>query len=370
MANSILGNNGACNYYLTEHETEVGDDEYEDLMGEFVDELDVFGYRAVTPKASQTTSVKIFFYYKAPNSEWYWDYMYGDPYDPIIPLVFSCDSNWKLTELLNSSTYEVTLAGRANGWIEMNVTLKRKLVKNERIFFGVYSDTLGVVHTHEDEDPTDNCYLYFSTARRSSYANQMAYVTSSQWLSNSMPSKWDFDICCYLQYENEFEGVAYSRTVLGNARALSGLEKRIFFFRALENTGVMSSSATRSCRMKIENADEFSLYENLQQLLLIIRSCFSGGGITESLEHKADYKRLPESVIDDLEEVTRCSESFRSASDDVGIEALPFASRLFFRTVQTVMSLWDWLRGKIREANNVITLFCPIDTEITLECRI
>ena len=55
--------------------------------------------------------------------------------------------------------------------------------------------------------------------------------------------------------------------------------------------------------------------------------------------------------------------------DEVEIAALPFASRLFFRAIQTVMGFWDWIRGKIREANNVVTLFCPISTEIELECR-
>ena len=44
--------------------------------------------------------------------------------------------------------------------------------------------------------------------------------------------------------------------------------------------------------------------------------------------------------------------------------------RLFFRTVQTVMTFWDWQRGKIREANNVVTFFCPIHLEIEMECRI
>ena len=429
MANSILGNNGACNYYLTEHETEVDEDEYEDLMGEFVDELDVFGYRGVTPKASQTTSVKVFFYYKAPTSEWYWDYMYGDPYDPIIPLVFSCDSNWKLTELLNSSTYEVTLAGRANGWVEMNVTLKRKLVKNERVFFGVYSDTLGVVHTH-DYDPTGNCYLYYSSIRRSSYNSQIAFVTASEWINKATGIAWEYDICIYLQYENEIESVAYTRTVLGNIGAITANShkagwkrtlrpggnisstlsrkavwkrnsssngsyvssvishnsmtrgsssafsvsdsnsKRLFFYRTLENISLLNARNNRALGLKIEEADEFSLSDNLQHLLLILRSVFSAGGLSENLTKKAEYKRMPESYVDDEETITRWGESYRGFTDEIEIEASPFASRLFFRTIQTVMCLWDWLRGKNREANNVVTFFCPIHTEIEFECKI
>ena len=122
--------------------------------------------------------------------------------------------------------------------------------------------------------------------------------------------------------------------------------------------------------MKIENSDSFSLSDSLHQLLLIIRSCYSSAESSESLRHKADYKRMSESIVDDEESVTRWGESFRSFTDKVSFEARPFASRLFFRTVQTVMGLWDWLRGKIREANNVITLFSPIYTEITMDSEI
>ena len=110
--------------------------------------------------------------------------------------------------------------------------------------------------------------------------------------------------------------------------------------------------------------------DSLQQLLLIIRSVFSSGGALDSSSHLANYKRLPESVVDDEELIIRSGDNFRSFTDEIDFEALPFASRLFFRAVQTVMSFWDWLRGKIREANNIKSFYCPIWTEIEVECRI
>ena len=122
--------------------------------------------------------------------------------------------------------------------------------------------------------------------------------------------------------------------------------------------------------MKIENTDEFTFSDSLQQLLLIIRSMFSGAGIWDSSSHVADYKRLPKSVVDDEELIIHSGDNFRRFTDEVDFKALPFASRLFFRTVQTVMNFWDWLRGKIREANNVVSLFCPVHLEIELECKI
>ncbi|MCI7566531.1 MAG: hypothetical protein MST05_07505 [Treponema sp.] len=147
-------------------------------------------------------------------------------------------------------------------------------------------------------------------------------------------------------------------------------DKRIFFFRHHEDQKEITTKSYRSNRIKFETSDGFSFGDSLQQLLLIIRSVFSSGGALDSSSHIADYKRLPEAIVDDEELIIRSGDNFRSFSDEVDFEALPFASRLFFRTVQTVMNIWDWLRGKIRETNNVLTFFCPIDLEITMECRI
>ena len=140
--------------------------------------------------------------------------------------------------------------------------------------------------------------------------------------------------------------------------------------RRHEDQEEITARNCRSNRMKVETSDGFSFSDSLQQLLLIIRSVFSSGDALDSSSHIADYKRLPESVVDDEELIIRSGDNFRSFTDEVDFEALPFASRLFFRTVQTVMSFWDWLRGKIREANNVKSFYCPIWTEIEVECRI
>ncbi|BDC93639.1 hypothetical protein [Treponema bryantii] len=432
MAKSTLGNNAQPVCFLTEYEVEVDDDEYENMDGELVDEQDIFGYRATCPKNSDSTTVTIYFYYHAPTSYWYWEQAYGLAYKPIIPVVFACDSNWKLTQCLNQNFYEIDLTNRSDGWISMNVTLTRKLVKNERIVFGVYSDILGVSSSSPEWNLQENtqCYYYYSLARRRDYNTAIAYISSSAFIQKADCGYSDWEVCLYLEYENEVESVAYTRTVLGNVRAATGnsrkmiwkrtlrpggnltstlnrrtvwqrnanssgtlasqsqrhnlLKRRnssgfsatsensnnVFFFRFLEGSGDLSTRVLRSNRMKIENSEDFSLSDSLQQLLLIIRSCFSSAESTESLRLKADYKRIQDSIVDDEESIIRWGESFRSFTDEVDFEARPFASRLFFRTVQTVMVLWDWLRGKIREANNVVTFYCPIWTEIEMECRI
>lgn len=430
MSNTVFGNTDQPLQFVTEWETEVDEDEYEDLLGEFVFETDITGFRAICPKNSQTTNVVFKYYYYAPTSEWYWDYNYSTPYSPVIPLVYSCDSDWKLSECLNQNYTETSFTNQANGWKTLSLTLKRKLRQGERIFCGLYADLLGFAILEETDSETTNCYQYYANERRRNYSSQIAFITSANFLSKQRCFNSDYEVCLYIEYENEIESVAYTRTVLGNVIAATGNSRkliwkrslrsggnvssytnrksvwkrneissgefmtlsqrhnllkrgsssgfsvttgnnnRLFFFRLLEGSGLLSSRTLRSCRMKIENSDSFSLSDSLHQLLLIIRSCYSSAESSESLRHKADYKRMSESIVDDEESVTRWGESFRSFTDKVSFEARPFASRLFFRTVQTVMGLWDWLRGKIREANNVITLFSPIYTEITMDSEI
>ena len=433
MSYSIIGNNRNPDYFLTWYEVciDEDEDEYEDMEGETVDEEDIFGRRAIVPKNSNSTTVTIVFYYYAPTSEWYWDYNYGVNYYPVVPVVFAADSNWQLTQCLNASFYETSFVGQANGWKSLNVTLTRKLVKDERIVFGVYSDLHGYASNGEVEDPyTTMSYFYWTRAHRRDYASQIAYVSSPEFISQQRNISNDYEISLYLQYENEIESVAYTRTVLGNVRAATAnirklvwkrnipsvwnlssrltrksdwkrntssdgalyarafrsnhlfrgasdsklfydsTDKRIFFFRSHDEQEEITARNYRANRMKIENADGVSFGDSLQQLLLIIRSMFTGAGILDSSSHVADYKRLPQSVVDDEELIIRSGDNFRRFTDEVDFKALPFASRLFFRTVQTVMSFWDWLRGKIREANNVVSLFCPIADEIILECKI
>lgn len=429
MSNSIVGHNCGPVIFTTEWEVEI-DDDTEEMEGELVDEQDILGYRALCPKNSASNSVTIYFYYYAPVSEWFWDYTYGIDYKPAIPVVFSCDSDWRLRECLNASFSETNFDGRPNGWIALPVTLKRKLNKDERIFFGVYSDILGYVGDYIDDPDTTMCYLYWSNAHRRDYDSQSAYVSSAEWLLKQERVFADYEICIYMQYENEVESVAYTRTVLGNVRAassnyrrlewkrlISGLwnlssrnnretvwkrnaaskevittgtltsnhlfrsasdsqsfsdssDKRLFFYRSLVNQEEITAKNFRSHRMRIKESDGFSFTDYLQQLLLIIRSAFSCGAALDSLSHLADYKRRPESVIDDEENIIRFGDNFRGFRDEIDFEARPFASRIFYRAVQTVMNFWDWLRGKIREANNVVTLFCPIVTVIELESRI
>lgn len=371
MSNSVLGNKQEYTFYQDYHEVELDDDEWEDMEGELVDGESIVGHRGTCPESSQSTTVQIGFYYKPPDSEWYWTYGDAIPYKPIVPVVFSVASNGTLTECLNQSFTEVSLEQLDEGWIVMNVTLKRRLAQNEEIFFGVYSDLLGITGIDfADADSTWSFY-YFSFARRNDYNSAIAYVSSQAFIAQSRKMDCDYCPIIYLEYVNGENGSAYTRTILGNvgAAAINGRnlflkrssiestalnttvfnqnhfsrsysenknltssnENRIIFSRGLEIITTLTVSASRALKMKIEKIEIPSFSDSLHRLLSSIRSCFSNSEL----------------------------------SDD-----MPLASRVFYRTTTSVMSFWDWLRGKIRIENNVLTLFCPITTEIKLECRI
>ena len=368
MSNSIVGNNANPTECFTWYEVEVDDDEYEDMEGEMVDEQNIFARRAVIPKNSNSTTVTIFYYYLAPTSSWFWDYNYGVDYKPVVPVVFAADSNWQLTQCLNASFNEISLTGQSNGWKSFNVTLTRKLVEGERIVFGLYSDILGYTSTGEIEDSeTTMSYFYWTRAHRRDYANQISYVSSPDFISQQRNIFCDYEMCIYMQYENEPDGFFYTRTVLGNVGAVARFSgRRLGAVRKPTGLCALGSTNRRIAFFKILKNENIVFLDSVQKLLLLIRSFLSGFYSSDSTSHIANYKKEIETTAGNYENLTRFGENKRSFEDEAEIVARPFASRIFFRTVETVMSFWDWLRGKIREANNVVSLFTPAVLEISL----
>ena len=71
MSNSVFGNTAQPEEFITEWETEVDEDEYEDLWGEYVFDSFITGFRAICPKNSQTTTVSFKYYY------YFFDYFFS-----------------------------------------------------------------------------------------------------------------------------------------------------------------------------------------------------------------------------------------------------------------------------------------------------
>lgn len=367
MSKTILGNYNAPVLFTTVHTSYVDDEEI-DLEGEILEEEIIYAYRTICPKKSQSTKVIISFYYFAPTSEWYWDYDYGSPYSPLIPVVFTADSNWKLKECLNKSLHEFSTNGRSNGWISMDVTLKRQLLESERIVFGVYSDLHGYVGSEYADPKTTNCYFYWSNSKRNGYNSQTAYISSNEFIKTQRNVFTDYEICLYLQYENQPDGITYTRNVTANAEINAIFSQRkLGAKRNSTNVFYLKSISQRFVQYRIYRTEKLSFTDFARKLLHIIRTFVLGITTNDSTKRTADYKKSIASTASNSESVTRFGENFRSFEDKSNITALPFASRIFYRTVKTVMSFWDWLRGKIREANFVVSLFTPVVLEIKLD---
>ncbi len=391
MSNTVLGTKMEYTFYMDFHRVETDDGKWDYVDGELVDEESIVGWRGTCPEASQSTTVQIGFYYKPPDSEWYWDYEYGIPYKPIVPVVFSIDSNDNLIECLNQNFTEVSLEELDEGWIVMNVTLKRRLVQNENISFGVYSDLVGITGMDfADLDYQDMDYYYFSNARRSDYDSAIAYVSSQAFITQSRKLETNYFPIIYLEYVNGENVFAYTRTVIGTVGIVATTNRKAF--------------------LKIGKTEAVSVVALISKLLAMARNCLSEFVYSEIMNHKADYRKLETELVTktdskshkvdykklETELVTEtdlkshkadykktCNDTsgntatalrktfnVRSYADEFNVDSIHFVSRLLVRAVQTVSGLWDWIRVKIREANNVVTLFCPIDLEIEMECRI
>ena len=414
MAKTIAGNNNTPTHWFFPQEIEVEDDDgesyVEEVDGEGMDEECIDGYRFTTPKASNSTSVTLGYYYRAPTSEWYWDYMYGDPPPPIYPLVYSCDSSWNLVECLNSSFTSVSLTNRNNGWIRCAVTLKRKLLKNEKIFFGFFAQYMTVCWSDDTVSVGTSSYSYL-TKQYYEYKSQIpGYFSSSDFFKYSKTGLNHNNYSFYLEYENEVESVSYTRTVAANympgtsvirkgnfmrkensyfrnselisrfrivtcslyseAKAYSSVSKLRFLYRLINENENFIDDVKRCLKINTLIVDKKEFSDELIRNLIIGRCITAGILPSDFLERTADYKRINKTKPEITTLTKRITKTFRNNVDSVLFSVFVIPSRIFYRTVQTIVNFWDWLKGKIRETNNIVSFFCPVDLEIKLECKV
>lgn len=414
MAKTIAGNkNNPTNWFIpqtVEIEDDDGETYEEEVDGEAIDEECIDGYRFTTPKASSSASVTLGYYYRAPTSEWYWDFMYGDPPGPIYPLVYSCDSSWKPTECLNSSFSSITLNNKSNGWITSNVSLKRKLQKNEKIFFVFFAYYMPVCWSTITPSLGTYCYSYV-TKYYYEYKSQIpGFFASSDFFNNEKIEINNKNFCFYLEYENEVESVSYTRTVTAKSIPVTEVIRKGNFMRKensyFRNSELVSRFRKVSCNLFSEikvyssvsklrflyrfiNENENSI-DDIKRCLkintliidkkefsedlirnLIIGRCITTGILpTDFLKRTSDYKRTNKTKPEIKTITERQTQTYRSNVDSVLFSVFVIPSRIFYRTVQTIVSFWDWIRGKIRETNNIVSFFCPVDLEIKLECKV
>lgn len=296
MAVSYFGNDAVESWKVVHEEEEDGDGgetvivKYE---GENAIEFDIIGYDFVCPLYSESGTLSIFYYVRKADSEWFKKF-WGYQQDWFIPLVYTFDGvSGKPDELLNENTDTFSLEKNfSGGFFCMDVKLKRKLKKGEKIFFGLWSDNMLPVWAERTKlEGTGGCHQY--------------------------------------RIESYFE-----------------LKRRGIDFDTYIRSNVKSDSK------EITPAGNFTMYVRFDGVDPVLYEAKAGGVLeaSDGLSRKAAY-----------------GEFMRT---DIDVSEKPAASRVLKRICAAVAGILDYAIGKIRTANSTASFYCPIFTEILLECRI
>ena len=170
---------------------------------------------------------------------------------------------------------------------------------------------------------------------------------------------------------NAYRMLAIKKTFASIAQSTSSFVRRLWFIRnKLTEFLQPVSLLSRKNHLKTDAFSSLLFDDEHNSRMFFYRPGVSENQVTDGTDRKVDWKRRLEFSTDIETEAVRKQVLFRFEKSEIAFATRAFASRLFFRTVQSIVSFWDWLRGKIREANNVVTFFCPINLEINFECRI
>ena len=374
-------------------------------------------------------AVEFYYYYRKPTTQAFWDYCYDPDYYYFVPFIacYNDDSRWgaigKWEGLWSNDSQKISLVGRETGWIHVTLHVdeyiwgrftENGVTHDNPLYIGIYSpipvfcwdnsvsgsDPIIPYNIdwdfeeYEDEEVYDimmggyledcywkrtqiNDYPSFYITYRDVTPEAFNYAVTEQSVVNVTSGVARKSVLKKLLSEiKAITGTADRRRLLLRNAGSSALgvsdsfSKRLYFSRLLSETKSMSELLTRRHFLKRQFDEVFEIQALRDYKRLLFRSGNEALNPSDSSERKFCWKRKLDVIPSINTEVIRSGNSFRSAVDEVELTALPFASRLFFRTVATVLGLWDWVRGKIREANNVVTLFCPVYLEIDLECKI
>ena len=374
-------------------------------------------------------AIEFYYYYRKPTTSDFWNYCYDPDYFYILPFVAASndDTRWgpigKWWGIITYDHDKISLVGRESGWIHVTLHVDEyiwgRYIKNgttydNPLYFGIYSpipvfvwdnsvssgipvtpyDILWDYSEFEDDDVYDvltggyleDCYV----SRRQINDYPSFYIT----YRDVTPEAFNYEVTeeAVINVNSAVNRKSVLKKILSEIKAITGtaekhqlhirnagnnglgvsdsFAKRMYFTRLLSETKSMTTLLSRKHFMTRQFNDTFEpvALKNYQRLLF--RNSNDVLVSADSIEKTLSWKRLLEIEPEIETEVIRKQVVFRNNLDEVQLAALPFASRLFFRAVESFMSFWDWLRGKIREANNVLTLYCPIADEITLDCKI
>ena len=375
-------------------------------------------------------AVEFYYYYRKPTTQAFWDYCYDPDYYYFVPFIacYNDDSRWgavgKWQGLWSNDSQKISLVGRESGWIHVTLHVDEYIwgrfvdnngvTQDNPLYIGIYSpipvfcwdnsvsgsDPIVPYNIewdfeeYEDEEIYDimtGGYLEDCYWRRTQINDYPSFYITYRDVT---PESFNYAVTekAVMNVSSGVVRKSVYKKMLADVKAACGacgrkvLVKRnmaaatvtasdahfwqMIFKRVFSDNQSVTSLADRKHHLKESVSSILNGTSTNQNGMLFFRGNETDVAVADSSSKKISYIRqlLPDPNVES--EVLRKQVLFRSAESQSDFTARPFASRLFFRTVQTVMSLWDWIRGKIREANNVVTFFCPIHLEIEMECRI
>ena len=194
MSYSVFGNTNIGAYHTDRYEVEIEDEEtgdcYEvEVEGDYIREMEFVGYKFTVVSASNDSSVDMFYYHRKPTSDYYMD-MFWDPSYPVYPLIFLLDNNDTPIEVLNIESPGIILSDKKDGWYSVNVPLKRKLNKGDRIYFcfggAVITPVFDEIYRIPYSEEAYNSYYMVHTDYNYSkfYSTTILKILSGEYLSD------------------------------------------------------------------------------------------------------------------------------------------------------------------------------------------
>lgn len=372
-------------------------------------------------------AVEFYYYYRKPTTSDFWTYCYDPDNYYIFPFLAWYDDEaadgGKWGNVMTIDSDKISLVGRESGWIHVTLHVEEyiwgRFTSNGRtydnsIYVGIYSP-IPVFCWDTSSSYSQNVTPYELNWDFEEYEDESVYdiLTGGNledcYLSRTRINDYP---TFYITYRDVTpESFAYSVNETAIMNVSSGITKKANFKKMLAEIKAACSTDNRKLIAKREAPKEAvsftdvffrrqdykrifedavnslaacerkhgmskglfgSVSENdyFDSHLLFMRNAASENVTEDYISKKAEWYRRLEIRPEIDSDVEQQQVLFRAMENTIDISALPFASRLFFRAVETVAGFWDWLRGKIRETNNVVSFFCPVDLEIQVTCKI
>ena len=374
-------------------------------------------------------AVEFYYYYRKPTTQAFWDYCYDPDYFYIYPFIasYNDDSRWgkvgKWEGIITWDSKKISLVGRDSGWIHVTLHVEEYIwgrftsngvTHDNALYIGLYSP-IPVFCWDTSSSYSQNVTPYEINWDYEEYEDWSVYELMTQgYLEDCYLSRTSINDypTFYITYRDVTpESFAYSVNETAVMNVSSGISKKSVYKKLLQDVKAACGVANRRLIAKREAPKEAvsltdvsfrrqdykrifgdaanslaacerkhcmckGLFSSVvdedffESHLLFMRNAASENVTEDYISKKAEWFRRLEIRPEINSDVERQQVLFRAMDNTIDISALPFASRLFFRAVETVAGFWDWLRGKIREANNVVSFFCPVDLEIKVTCKI